>query len=197
MTPVVLASTSAVRRTLLAAAGLSFTAISPGVDEEAVKTEMLAKGEGPKAVAQALADIKAQRVSREMSGLVIGADQTLDLDGALFDKVPTLAAARERLVMLRGREHRLHAGVAIARAGAVIWRKTVTTRLVMRGFSDAWLDDYLARNAEAALSSVGCYHLEGEGAQMFEAVEGDYFSILGLPLLDVMACLREHGALEA
>lgn len=197
MTPVVLASTSAVRRTLLAAAGLSFTAISPGVDEEAVKTEMLAKGEGPKAVAQALADIKAQRVSREMSGLVIGADQTLDLDGALFDKVPTLAAARERLIMLRGREHRLHAGVAIARAGAVIWRKTVTTRLVMRGFSDAWLDDYLARNAEAALSSVGCYHLEGEGAQMFEAVEGDYFSILGLPLLDVMACLREHGALEA
>lgn len=197
MTPVVLASTSAVRRTLLAAAGLSFTAISPGVDEEAVKTEMLAKGEGPKAVAQALADIKAQRVSREMSGLVIGADQTLDLDGALFDKVPTLAAARERLVMLRGREHRLHAGVAIAKAGAVIWRKTVTTRLVMRGFSDAWLDDYLARNAEAALSSVGCYHLEGEGAQMFEAVEGDYFSILGLPLLDVMACLREHGALEA
>lgn len=197
MTPVVLASTSAVRRTLLAAAGLSFTAISPGVDEEAVKTEMLAKGEGPKAVAQALADIKAQRVSREMSGLVIGADQTLDLDGALFDKVPTLAAARERLVILRGREHRLHAGVAIAQAGAVIWRKTVTTRLVMRGFSDAWLDDYLARNAEAALSSVGCYHLEGEGAQMFEAVEGDYFSILGLPLLDVMACLREHGALEA
>ena len=197
MTPVVLASTSAVRRTLLAAAGLSFTAISPGVDEEAVKTEMLAKGEGPKAVAQALADIKAQRVSREMSGLVIGADQTLDLDGALFDKVPTLAAARERLVVLRGREHRLHAGVAIAKAGAVIWRKTVTTRLVMRGFSDAWLDDYLARNAEAALSSVGCYHLEGEGAQMFEAVEGDYFSILGLPLLDVMACLREHGALEA
>jgi septum formation protein len=196
MTPIVLASTSAVRRTLLAAAGLSFTALSPGVDEEAVKTEMLARGEGPRAVAQALADIKAERVSREMSGLVIGADQTLDLGGALFDKVPTIAAARERLVMLRGREHRLHAGVAIAKAGAVIWRKTVTTRLVMRGFSDAWLDDYLARNAEAALSSVGCYHLEGEGAQMFDQVEGDYFSILGLPLLDVMACLREHGAVE-
>jgi septum formation protein len=196
MTPIVLASTSAVRRTLLAAAGLSFTAISPGVDEEAVKTEMLARGEGPKAVAQALADIKAQRVSREMAGLVIGADQTLDLDGALFDKVADIAAARERLVMLRGREHRLHAGVAVARAGGVIWRKTVTTRLVMRDFSDAWLDDYLARNAEAALSSVGCYHLEGEGAQLFDTVEGDYFSILGLPLLDVMACLREHGALE-
>lgn len=197
MTPVVLASTSAVRRTLLAAAGLSFTAIAPGVDEESVKSEMLARGEGPAAVAQALAEIKAQRVSREMAGLVIGADQTLDLDGALFDKVPDIAAARERLVLLRGREHHLHAGVAIARAGAVIWRKTVTTRLVMRDFSDAWLDDYLARNAEAALSSVGCYHLEGEGAQMFEMAQGDYFSILGLPLLDVMACLREHGALEA
>jgi septum formation protein len=196
MTRIVLASTSAVRRTLLAAAGLSFTALSPGVDEEAVKTEMLAKGEGPKAVAQALADIKAERVSREMDGLVIGADQTLDLDGALFDKVPNIAAARARLVMLRGREHRLHAGVAVAKAGAVIWRKTVTTRLTMRGFSDAYLDDYLARNAEAALSSVGCYHLEGEGAQLFDTVEGDYFSILGLPLLDVMACLREHGALE-
>jgi septum formation protein len=196
MTRIVLASTSAVRRTLLSAAGLSFTAISPGVDEDEVKTRMLAKGEGPKAVAQALADIKAERVSREMDGLVIGADQTLDLDGALFDKVPDIAAARERLVMLRGREHLLHAGAAVAQAGTVVWRRTVTSRLTMRGFSDAYLDDYLTRNAEAALSSVGCYHLEGEGAQLFDKVEGDYFSILGLPLLDLLAFLRDGGALE-
>jgi septum formation protein len=196
MTPIVMASTSAVRRTLLAAAGLSFTAISPGVDEEVVKTQMLAKGEGPRAIALALAEIKAERVSHELGGLVIGADQTLDLDGGLFDKVPDIAAARERLILLRGREHRLHAGVAVAQAGAVIWRRTVTTRLVMRGFSDTYLDDYLARNAEAALSSVGCYHLEGEGAQLFETVEGDYFSILGLPLLPLLGFLRERGALE-
>jgi len=196
MTQIVLASTSAVRRTLLAAAGLSFTAISPGVDEDLVKTDMLARGEGPKAVAQALADIKAERVSREMSGLVIGADQTLDLDGVLFDKVPDIAAARERLILLRSREHQLHAGLAVAQSGSVIWRRTVTTRLSMRGFSDAYLDDYLARNAEAALSSVGCYHLEGEGAQLFDQVEGDYFSILGLPLLPLLGFLRERGALE-
>jgi septum formation protein len=196
MTDIVLASTSAVRRTLLAAAGLSFTAIGPGVDEDEIKTERLARGEGPKAIAQVLADIKAERVSREMGGLVIGADQTLDLDGVLFDKVPDIASARERLIMLRQREHLLHAGVAVAQAGSVIWRRTVTSRLTMRAFSDAYLDDYLARNAEAALSSVGCYHLEGEGAQLFDKVEGDYFSILGLPLLDLLGFLRERGVLE-
>lgn len=193
MTAVVLASTSAIRRALLAAAGLSFTCASPGVDEDAVKAEQLAKGAGPAAVAEHLATLKAVQVSGKVAGLVIGADQTLDLDGVLYDKVADVAAARERLVRLRGRAHLLHAGVAVAETGVVVWRQLVTTRLTMRTFSDAFLDDYLARNGEAALSSVGCYHLEGEGIQLFEKIDGDYFSILGLPLLGLLDLLREKG----
>jgi septum formation protein len=197
VTDLVLASTSAIRRMLLANAGLTFSSVSPGVDEEAVKTEQLALGAGPREVAQALAGLKAERVSRDFGGLVIGADQTLELDGALFDKVADTAAARERLIALRGRTHLLHAGVAVAQAGRVIWRQLVTARLTMRAFSDAFLDAYLDRNGEAALSSVGCYHLEGEGVQLFDQVEGDYFAILGLPMLGLLALLREHGVVAA
>lgn len=197
MTPLVLASTSAIRRTLLANAGLAFTAVSPGVDEEVVKAGLLARSATPKDVAQALARVKAETVSRDFDGLVIGADQTLDLGGALFDKVASVEAARERLATLRGHTHLLHAGVAVAQGGETVWAETVTTRLVMRDFSDAFLDDYLNRNGEAALSSVGCYHLEGEGVQLFERIEGDYFAILGLPLIGLLAHLRASGLVGA
>jgi septum formation protein len=197
VTALILASASAIRRVLLANAGLGFTAVSPGVDEDAEKARLQADRASPKAVAEALAAIKAARVSRDFDGLVIGADQTLELDGALFDKVADLPAARERLTRLRGRTHQLHAGVALARAGETLWRETVSARLTMRDFSDAFLDAYLERNGEAALSSVGCYHLEGEGAQLFDRVEGDYFAILGLPLLGLLDELRAQGALAA
>jgi septum formation protein len=197
MTALVLASTSVVRRKLLTAAGLGFTCVSPGVDEDAVKADRLAAGDGPAAIAEYLAAIKAARVSQTVGGLVIGADQTLDLDGALHDKVADIGAARERLARLRGRSHLLHAGVSLAEGGAVVWRQLVTARLTMRDFSDAFLDDYLLRNAEAALSSVGCYHLEGEGIQLFEAIDGDYFSILGLPLLGLLDLLRSRGVIAA
>jgi septum formation protein len=197
VTAVILASTSAVRRALLAGAGLTFTSVSPGVDEDAVKIERLAKGAGPSDVAADLAAIKAETVSRDFDGLVIGADQTLDLDGALFDKVADVESARERLVQLRGRTHRLHAGVAVAEAGQVVWREMVTASLTMRAFSDGFLDSYLERNGEAALTSVGCYHLEGEGIQLFDRVDGDYFSILGLPLLGLLAFFRTRGVVAA
>jgi len=197
VTPLVLASTSAIRRDLLADAGLVFTAVGSGVDEDAEKAQLLAQGADPRAVAEHLAAVKAERVSRDVAGLVIGADQTLDLDGVLFDKVADVAAARERLLALRGRTHRLHAGLAVAEAGAIIWRETTSVSLTMRGFSDGFLDDYLGRNAEAALSSVGCYHLEGEGIQLFERFEGDYFAILGLPLLGLLDLLRARGIARA
>jgi septum formation protein len=197
MTTLVLASTSATRRALLAAAGLSFTSVSPKVDEDAVKAERLATGAGPAAIAEHLAALKAVRVSQTVAGLVIGADQTLDLDGVLYGKVADIDAARERLLRLGGRSHLLHAAVAVAEGGAVVWRQLITARLTMRAFSDAFLDGYLARNAEAALSSVGCYHLEGEGIQLFEAIEGDYFSILGLPLLGLLDLLRVRGVVTA
>lgn len=196
-TPIILASTSAARRALMANAGLTFTCVSPGVDEAAVKARLTADGAGPRAVADALAAAKAEAVSRDFDGLVVGADQTLDLDGVSFDKAASLEEARARLAGLRGRTHRLHAAVAVAEGGTTVWRETVTASLTMRAFSDAFLDRYLAANGEAALSAVGGYHLEGEGIQLFERVEGDYFAILGLPMLGLLERLRERGALSA
>ena len=130
-------------------------------------------------------------------GFVIGSDQTLDLDGALYDKAEDLAAARARLQLLRGRTHRLHSAVVVARDGAPIWREVVTASLTMRDFSDAFLEAYLANEGEAALGSVGCYRLEGAGAQLFSKIEGDYFAILGLPLMGLLDLLRRHGELAA
>jgi septum formation protein len=191
---VVLASKSAVRARLLAAAGVDFEAVDSGVDEAEAKAGLV--GRTPDAVALALAEAKALRASAARPGaLVIGADQTLDFEGRLFDKAASLDEARARLVMLRGRSHRLHAGVAVARDGQIVWRKCASSTLTMRDFSDAWLDAYLARNPGPALSSVGCYELEGEGAQLFDRIIGDYFAILGLPLLGLLGCLRKEAVM--
>ncbi len=192
----ILASTSSARRAVLEGAGVLFEAVRSGVDEDAAKAALLAKGAGPKAIAEALAADKALAVSKGRPGLVIGADQTLELDGRLYDKVETLAAARDRLAELRGRAHQLHSAVAVAEGGRTIWAETVTATLSMRAFSDAFLDDYLAREGEAALGSVGCYRLEGMGVQLFEAIVGDYFTILGLPLMGLLELLRARGVLR-
>jgi septum formation protein len=194
---VVLASKSAARRAVLDGAGVPYEALVAGVDEDAAKQSLLAEGLGPREIADALAELKAVRVSQRRPDLVIGADQTLDLDGRLHDKVETLDAARTRLIELRGRPHKLHSAVVVAKDGQAIWREVVTARLTMRDFSDAFLDAYLAHEGEAALGSVGCYRLEGPGAQLFSRIEGDYFAILGLPLLGLLDLLRRHGALEA
>lgn len=194
--PVILASTSAIRRQVLTGAGVPFEAVSPGVDEEAAKVSLRAAGAGPRDQADALAELKALRVSAKRPGLVIGCDQILQCDGRAWDKADTLEEARERLRALRGRAHTLECAAVIARDGVPIWRLLKTSRLMMRDFSDAFLDDYLARHGEAALSAVGCYQLEGAGAQLFERIDGDYFAILGLPLLEILAFLRLHGALD-
>jgi len=197
MTPVILASQSASRAAVLAGAGVAFEAAPSGVDEDDLKADLLARGVGPDGIARVLADAKAVAVSATHSGLVIGADQTLDLDGVLYDKASSLAEARERLLIFRARSHKLHAAVTVARDGAVIWRCLQTSNLAMRSFSDAFLDDYLALEGEAILGSVGCYRLEGPGVQLFETIEGDYFAILGLPLLGLLDLLRREGALAA
>lgn len=193
---VILASKSAARRAVLTGAGVPFEAVVAGVDEDAVKASLLAQGEGAKAIAEALADLKALRISQRRPGLVIGADQTLEFEGRLYDKAESLDEARARLVALRGRPHQLHSAVVVAKDGAAIWREVVTATLTMRDFSDAFLDDYLAREGEAALGSVGCYRLEDLGAQLFSRIAGDYFAILGLPLLGLLELLRNHGVLE-
>uniref|UniRef100_B0T6D1 Nucleoside triphosphate pyrophosphatase n=1 Tax=Caulobacter sp. (strain K31) TaxID=366602 RepID=B0T6D1_CAUSK len=196
-TPVTLASKSSARQAILRNAGVAFEAASSGVDEDATKAGLVAEGASPREVADALAELKAVKVSAKRPGLVIGSDQTLDLDGALFDKVDTVEAARVQLMQLRGKVHKLHSAVVVARDGRPIWRVVETSRLSVRDFSDAWLDGYLDRNAPDILSSVGCYFLEGEGVQMFDRIDGDYFSILGLPVTGLFDFLRLHGALEA
>lgn len=192
---VILASQSSARRAVLTGAGVFHEATVAGVDEDAAKRDLLAAGAGPRDVAEALAEQKALRVSQAREGFVIGADQTLDFEGRLYDKVGDLDAARARLRELRGQTHHLHSAVVVARNGVVIWRETVTAGLTMRDFSDTFLEDYLAVEGPQALGSVGCYRLEGPGAQLFSRIDGDYFSILGLPLLGLMDLLRRHGEL--
>jgi septum formation protein len=197
MTPpdVILASRSAARSALLRGAGVSFEAADSGVDEAALKTAILAGGAGPAEVASALAREKALAVSRRGPGLVIGADQTLDFEGRLHDKPLSLAEAADRLRAMRGRAHRLHAAVAAARDGVVIWEAFSSAELIMRTFSDAFLEAYLAGEGEEALSSVGAYRLEGPGVQLFSEIRGDYFTILGLPLTGLLELLRREGVL--
>ena len=191
---VVLASTSAIRQQILRAAGVTFEAVSPQVDETAIKDSLVAEGVSPRDIADALAEAKAMKISRRRPGLVIGADQTLDLEGRLFDKAATVEEARERLGLMRGKTHKLHCGMVVAKDGEPIWREVVTSTLRMRPFSDAYLDAYLERNTPEVLSSVGCYQLEGEGIQLFDRIEGDYFAILGLSLVPLLDLLRRHGA---
>lgn len=195
--PIVLASKSAARRAVLEGAGVPFEAVVAGVDEDAVKAALLAEGAGPRDIADALAELKAIRVSRGRDAFVIGSDQTLEFEGRLYDKADTLDAARQRLMTLRGKPHKLHSAVVVAKEGAPIWREVVTATLTMREFSDEFLEAYLASEGEAALGSVGCYRLEGPGAQLFSRIEGDYFAILGLPLLGLLDLLRRHGALAS
>jgi len=182
---------------MLEAAGLVFEVDVPRVDEEAAKASLRAEGLKPRDQANALAELKALSVSRKRPGLVIGADQMLAVEGDTLDKPKDAAEAREHLLRLRGRTHELLTAAVVAREGAVIWRHIDTPRLRMRAFSDAFLDDYLARAGDDVLRSVGAYQLESLGAQLFERVDGDYFSVLGLPLLPLLAFLREHGAARA
>lgn len=195
MIPVTLASKSAARAQVLTAAGVAFETVGAGVDEGAVKRGLLEGGATPRDVADALAELKAVKASLGRPGLVIGADQTLDLKGELFDKAESLDEARDRLSMLRGQTHKLHSAVVVAKDGVAIWREVPAATLTMRPFTDVFLDAYLARHGEGLLASVGCYRLEDDGVQLFEKIDGDYFTILGLPLMGLLDLLRRHGAL--
>jgi septum formation protein len=192
---IILASTSAIRVHLLTAAGVPFEAVPAGVDETTIKDALLAEGLGPRDIADALAEAKAVKVSSRRQGLVIGADQTLDFQGVLIDKSDNVDEARARLLEMRGKTHKLHCAMVVARDGTPIWREVVTSTLRMRPFSDDYLEGYLERNAPGILSSVGCYQLEGEGVQLFDRIEGDYFAILGLSLIPLFDLLRRHGAI--
>jgi septum formation protein len=182
---------------MLRQAGVLIEVANAGVDETVLKSGLLAEGADPKEVADALAQAKAVKVSRKRAGIVIGADSTLDLAGRLFDKPNSLQEAREHLLAFRGRSHKLHSAVVIATDGAPIWRHVASATLRVRNFSNAFLEHYLATEGDALLSSVGCYRLEGLGAQLFSVIDGDYFAILGLPLLPVLDFLRVRGAIDS
>jgi len=193
----ILASGSAVRRRLLEAAGVDFEVMKPNVDEDAAKLSLRASGLSLRDQADALAELKALSVSSKRGGFVIGGDQMLAIDGEAMDKAVDEADARAHLLKLRGRTHELFTATVVARGGAAIWRRVDTLRLTMRAFSDEFLDNYIARAGEKTLLSVGAYQLEGLGGQLFERVEGDFFAVLGLPLLPLLAFLREHGAVPS
>lgn len=196
MSVLILASASATRARLLRAAGLDIDIDPPRLDEEGAKKSLRAEGLKPRDQADALAELKALSISRRRPGLVLGADQMLALGDESFDKPRTRAEAQAQLHALRGRTHILMTAAVIARDGAPIWRHIEAPKLRMRKCSDEFLEDYLGRLGEGALASVGAYQLEGLGAQLFDAVEGDYFSVLGLPLLPLLAFLRENGAVR-
>ena len=195
--PLILASQSQARRAILAGAGLAFQALTPPVDEETVKESLRAAGAGARELAETLAELKAQRVSMKHPGaLVIGCDQTLDCNGVLFDKPIDLDHARAHLQALSGHEHHLHAAICVAFNGSRIWHHNAVAKLTMRKLSADFLDWYCAAEGEALLTSVGAYRLEGLGAQLFSKVEGDYFTILGLPLLPLLDFLRLRGTIK-
>lgn len=194
----ILASASTSRARLLTAAGLAFDALPADVDEDAVKRASRAKGETTAHCARSLAEMKAARISAaHPDALVIGADQMLDAEGRWFDKPRDLAAAREQLLFLAGKTHTLPTAAVVVRAGRCVWHHVASPRLTMRPFGAGFVDDYLARVGSKALSSVGAYQLEGLGVQLFAEIDGDFFTILGLPLLPLLAFLREHGVIGA
>lgn len=193
---VVLASGSRTRAEMLERAGVRVTLAPAAVDEEEIKLAARAEGAPVEDVAEALAELKAQRVTRKHPGaLVIGADQMLECEGRWFDKPADRDAARAQLQDLRGRTHRLVSCAVVIRDGERLWHQVDRARLTMRPFSDAFLDSYLNAAGDDVLGAVGAYHLEGLGAQLFHRVDGDFFTILGLPLLPLLGFLRVHGVI--
>lgn len=191
----ILASTSRTRHDLLRNAAIPFEARAPRVDEGAVRDALLAEGHGPRDVADALAEMKALRVRG--AGLVMGCDQVLDHDGRCISKPATPEKAEEQLRALSGGVHRLHTAAVIAENGRPVWRHVETVTMTMRSASPAFIRDYVARNWDIIRHSAGSYTLEGEGARLFRRVDGDHFSVLGLPLLPLIDFLIERGEVAA
>ena len=196
---IVLASGSASRRAMLEAAGVAFEVIRPQVDEDAVKDSLKAEGLDARALADALAELKALSVSRRQAGrIVIGSDSIVALaDGTMLDKPETRERAAEQLRMMRGGTHRIVSAVVGARGGAAVWRHVDVAKLHVRSFSDAFLDGYLDAEWPAISGCVGCFRIEGPGVQLFSKVEGSQFTILGMPLLPLLGWLRDTGEMPA
>ncbi|MFK0691338.1 Maf-like protein [Mesorhizobium sp. IMUNJ 23033] len=192
---IILASGSPYRKAMLVNAGLDIEAVPAQVDERALEAPL--KGVSPEDVASILAEAKATEVSERKPGaLVLGCDQTLSLGDEVFHKPAGMEGARRHLLALSGKTHQLNSAAVLCRDGEVLWRHVGVASLTMRKLDPAFIGRHLARVGAKALSSVGAYQIEGEGIQLFEKIEGDYFTIVGLPLLPVLAKLRELGAID-
>lgn len=194
MTELVLASASRFRAGLLRGAGLEFETVVSGVDEDEVKLALEADGASAADVAETLAELKAVQVSHRRPGaIVIGADQMLECDGRRFDKPRTMEEAEEHIRAFSGKTHHLLTAVVVARGGQRLWHLMEPVEMVVRELSDEDIKLYMARVGQDALETVGAYNFEGVGANLFSEIKGDYFTILGLPLLPLLGFLREHG----
>ncbi|MGR3482789.1 Maf family protein [Salipiger marinus] len=194
----ILASGSQIRADLLRAAGVPFTVTIPRVDESSIRAALEAEGASPRDMADALAEYKARRVSdRQPGAFVLGCDQILTCDGVIYAKPESPEDARAQLLRLRGQRHQLLSAAVIYQDGEPVWRHVGVARLLMREFSDAYLDDYLARNWDSLRHAVGGYKLEEEGVRLFSRIEGDHFTILGLPLLELLAFFNLRGIIAA
>lgn len=193
----ILASASPFRRTLLENAGITFEVQAAEIDERLAEAPLLETGALPEDIALVLAQAKALDVSERFPGaLVIGCDQTLSLGDVVFHKPADMQAAREHLLKLSGKTHQLNSGIALARNGEICWSQVETAYLTMRRLDPGFIGRHLARVGDKALTSVGAYQLEGEGIQLFEKIRGDYFTIIGLPMLPLLAALRSLEALD-
>lgn len=193
----VLASTSQSRADLLANAGVNFQTAAPLIDERSAEKPLVETGQSPSDIANVLAEAKALEVSvRFPDAYVLGGDQTLSLDGRQFHKPQNMDQARRHLLAMNGKIHQLNSAVAIAIGGKTIWRHLSVAHMHMRQFSPEFVGRHLADVGEAALNSVGAYQLEGQGIQLFEHIDGDYFTILGLPLLSILPKLRDLGEID-
>lgn len=195
-TPLVLASQSSARKALLQAAQIPFESVASAIDERATEAPLLAKGAGAADIAANLARAKAQAVAAVREDrLVLGCDQTLSFENRILSKPTTLAEARTQLIKFSGRTHELHSALCVIRDRNVLYETVATARLTCRSFSPDFVDGYIAAAGEAVLASVGAYQLEGLGIHLFERIEGDHATILGLPLLPLLAFLRREGSL--
>ncbi|MGI3186124.1 Maf family protein [Nioella aestuarii] len=197
MTQIILASSSGIRQTLLANAGIPFTALPARIDEDAIKASLLAEDATPRDVADALAEFKARKIAeKHPDATVIASDQVLEFQGQILSKPTSKEAAADQLRALRGKQHKLLSAVVVYSGAEPVWRYVGQVRLLMRDISDDYLAAYLDRNWPGIGDSVGSYKLEEEGVRLFSRIEGDYFTVLGLPLLELIGFLTQKGEIE-